>query len=40
MADEVLSSLNGKGVFISPVNHHDVIAGQGTIAVELLEQVL
>ncbi|XP_019850256.1 PREDICTED: probable serine racemase isoform X2 [Amphimedon queenslandica] len=39
VADQVLASLSGKGVFISPVNHHDVIAGQGTIAIELLEQV-
>ena len=39
VADKVLASLSGKGVFISPVNHHDVIAGQGTIALELLEQV-
>ena len=40
MADEVLSSLNGKGVFVSPDNHHDVVAGHGTMALELLEQVL
>ena len=34
-----MNELGSKGIFISPVNHPDVMAGQGTIALELLEQV-
>ncbi len=34
-----MADLGERGVFISPVNHPDVMAGQGTIALEFLEQV-
>lgn len=34
-----MATLGSRGLFISPVNHPDVMAGQGTIALEFLEQV-
>lgn len=38
-ADEVLAKLGPGAVMIPSSNHADIMAGQGTIAVELLEQV-
>ena len=38
-ADEVLTSLGPGAVMIPSSNHADIMAGQGTIATELLEQV-
>lgn len=38
-AREVLAKLGSGAVFMSSANDSNIIAGQGTIAVELLEQV-
>ena len=38
-ADRLLQSLGPSAVLIPPSNHPDVMAGQGTIAMEMLEQV-
>lgn len=34
-----MASIGPNALFISPVNHPDIMAGQGTIALELLQQV-
>ena len=38
-ADEVKARLGPEAVMVPSSNHTDIMAGQGTIAMELLEQV-
>ena len=38
-ADEVKARLGPEAVMVPSSNHADIMAGQGTIAMELLEQV-
>ena len=38
-AEQLIQSLGPRAAFIPSSNHADIMAGQGTIALEMLEQV-